>query len=93
VIVGRIFLVPVAPEGRPWMHRALGERRVLRPFWRASRAAERLGNDCVTWRAWLVATERNDCCINLTVTPPALDFESGLLNRMRNPILWWLRAA
>src|SRR6516225_6884622 len=24
---------------------------------------------------------------------PALDFESGRLNRMRNPILLWLRAA
>ena len=24
---------------------------------------------------------------------PALDFDSGLLNRMRNPILWRLRAA
>ena len=22
---------------------------------------------------------------------PALDFESSRLNRMRNPILWWLR--
>src|SRR5262249_40607931 len=24
---------------------------------------------------------------------PALDFKSSRLNRMRNPILWWLRAA